>query len=38
MSIVMEEEIKRWTARLKRMYAELVLDNAAMKDLIAKKL
>ena len=24
--------------RLKRMYAELALDNAAMKDLIAKKL
>ena len=25
-------------AKLKRMYAELALDNAAMKDLIAKKL
>ena len=25
-------------AQLKRMYAELALDNAAMKDLIAKKL
>lgn len=24
--------------KLKRMYAELALDNAAMKDLIAKKL
>jgi putative transposase len=25
-------------AKLKRMYAELALDNAAMKDLIAKRL
>ena len=32
------KELETANARLKRMYAELVLDNAAMKDLIAKKL
>jgi putative transposase len=31
-------ELKAENAKLKRMYAELALDNAAMKDLIAKKL
>ena len=31
-------ELEAENARLKRMYAELALDNAAMKDLIAKKL
>jgi putative transposase len=31
-------EIKAENAKLKRMYADLALENAAMKDLIAKKL
>ena len=31
-------ELEAENARLKRMYAELALDNSAMKDLIAKKL
>ena len=31
------KELEAESARLKRMYAELALDNAAMKDLIAKK-
>jgi putative transposase len=32
------EELEAENARLKRMHAELALDAAAMKDLIAKKL
>lgn len=32
------KELEAENAQLKRMYAELALDNAAMKDLIAKKL
>ena len=32
------KELEAENSKLKRMYAELVLDNAAMKDLIAKKL
>lgn len=32
------KEIESENAKLKRMYADLALDNAAMKDLIAKKL
>ncbi len=32
------KELEAENARLKRMYAELALDNAAMKDLITKKL
>ena len=32
------KELEAENARLKRMYAELALDNAALKDLIAKKL
>ena len=32
------KELESENARLKRMYAELALDVAAMKDLIAKKL
>ena len=32
------KELEHESNRLKRMYAELALDNAAMKDLIAKKL
>ena len=32
------KELEAENSRLKRMYAELALDNAAMKDLIAKKL
>ena len=32
------KELEAENGRLKRMYAELALDNAAMKDLIAKKL
>lgn len=32
------KELGAENARLKRMYAELALDNAAMKDLIAKNL
>ncbi len=32
------KELESENARLKRMYAELALENAAMKDLIAKKL
>ena len=31
-------ELEAENAKLKRLYAELALDNAAMKDLIAKKL
>ena len=31
-------ELEAETAKLKRLYAELAIDNAAMKDLIAKKL
>lgn len=31
------KELEAENAKLKRMYAELALDNAAMKDLIAKK-
>lgn len=31
------KELESENAKLKRMYAELVLDNAAMKYLIAKK-
>ena len=31
-------ELEAENSKLKRMYAELALDNAAMKDLIAKKL
>ena len=31
-------ELEAENAKLKRMYAELALDNIAMKDLIAKKL
>jgi len=32
------KELEEENAKLKRMYAKLALDNAAMKDLIAKKL
>jgi putative transposase len=32
------KELEAENAKLKRMYAELALDNIAMKDLIAKKL
>ena len=32
------KELEAENAKLKRIYAELALDNAAMKDLIAKKL
>ena len=32
------EELEAENARLERMYAELALDNATMKDLIAKRL
>jgi putative transposase len=32
------KELEAENGRLKRMYAELALDNAAMKDLISKKL
>ncbi|WP_345780536.1 hypothetical protein [Xanthomonas citri] len=32
------KELESENAKLKRMYTELALDNAAMKDLIAKKL
>ena len=32
------KDLEAENARLKRMHAELALDNAAMKDLIAKKL
>ena len=31
-------EVEAENAKLKRMYADLALENAAMKDLIAKKL
>lgn len=31
-------ELEAENARLKRMYADLALENTAMKDLIAKKL
>ena len=33
-----DRELEAGNAQLKRIYAELVLDNAAMKELIAKKL
>ena len=32
------KDLEAENAKLKRMYAELALDNAALKDLIAKKL
>lgn len=32
------KELEAENAELKRMYAEMALDNAALKDLIAKKL
>ena len=32
------KELEAENSRLKRLYAELALENAAMKDLIAKKL
>ena len=32
------KELEAQNARLKRLYADLALENAAMKDLIAKKL
>ena len=32
------KELEAENARLKRLYADLALENAAMKDLIAKKL
>ena len=32
------KELEAENAKLKRMYAEMALDNAAMKELIAKKL
>jgi putative transposase len=32
------KELEAENARLKRMYADLALENTAMKDLIAKKL
>lgn len=32
------KDLEAENAKLKRMYAELALDNAAMKDLIAKEL
>lgn len=32
------KELEAENAKLRRMYAELALDNVAMKDLIAKKL
>jgi putative transposase len=32
------KELEAENAKLKRMYAELALDNIALKDLIAKKL
>ena len=32
------KELEAENSKLKRMYAELALDNAAMKELIAKKL
>ena len=36
--LVRVRELEAENNKLKRMYAELALDNAAMKDLIAKKL
>jgi len=32
------KELETENAKLKRMYAEMALDNVALKDLIAKKL
>ena len=32
------KELEAKNAKLKRMYAEMALDNAALKDLIGKKL
>lgn len=32
------KDLEAENAKLKRMYAEMALDNAALKDLIAKKL
>ena len=32
------KELESENSRLKRMYADIALENAAMKDLIAKKL
>ena len=32
------KELEAENSRLKRLYADLALENAAMKDLIAKKL
>jgi len=32
------KELEAENAKLKRMYADLALENSAMKDLIAKKL
>ena len=32
------KDLEAENAKLKRMYAEMALDNAAMKELIAKKL
>jgi putative transposase len=34
----LEKELQAENARLKRLFADMALENAAMKDLIAKKL